>query len=204
MGVEAPDPGRRGAGTDGRVSWSHPRLHWSAWATGGAGLAHRALVAQRKLQGRRNSSSWKATVKPSLEYPGHPSRCQPGTTLTVEAGVALGAVPATSRLPLAGPVHHSTSTPLQAPGPRQRPSGPSLPGVVSLDHRRSKPLLSPCRRDVCSHALGRPAPPLLSPAPFRLSHQPVPRGHLREELSWGPGSWETAQQGGFRVCSPQT
>ena len=83
-------------------------------------------------RGERNSSSWKATVKPSLEYAGHPSRCQPGTTLTVQAGVALGGGPRDLLAAFrwsCSPLHVHPSPGLRA---SSKPLGPSLPGSCHL------------------------------------------------------------------------
>lgn len=135
------------------------RPPWSMWVTSGACLAQRPVPSwpeSRSCRGERNSSSWKATTKPSLEEAGHPSRCHPATTPTAEPGVALRDLLVPSHQ---APGSHSPPPRLprhQARGIRQRTSGLSLPGVTSLDQPGSKPLPSPPAQRSCQSRHSRP------------------------------------------------
>lgn len=186
------------------------RPHWPAWVTSRACLAQKArplLAREQELQGRKKQQfleshhqallgrGWTFIKMPSSHHTNCRARNGPPRPLgplTPSSGVPF----TTPRLP-----RH------QARGIRQRTSGLPLPGVTSPDQPGSKPLRPPV--PTLQTPSGEPAPPLLFSAPshLSLSHRPVPRGHLLhylwEELSWWPGTWETAQQGGFSVRRPR-
>lgn len=172
------------------------------------------LARKQELQGRKKQQfleshhqallgrGWPSIQMPSSNHTNCRARSgppRPPGPLTPSSGV---------------PFTTPTATPTPSPWDSAEDIGPFPPwGHVTGPARLKASPLSPSAAKLSVPTFqtpsGRPAPPLLSPAPshLSLSHRPVPRGlllhYLWEELSWWPGTWEIAQQGGLGVRRPR-